>query len=174
MSREKSEDAPRDSSTDVSMEKVQSSDSDVSSSKPSSDVSLETVVLTSSEDESSLRWGPGTDLLATKPFEPFKMQFLPFHHSRPVNPVVPYSSDLEAHNDNVAVKKAVIEATTERDDVKSYVRVANETVAAEKTADEDLAHMVAKRTTAVGAIAKDEAPEEQEGDAEVVEHVGGA
>ena len=62
----------------------------------------------------------------------------------------------------------------ERDDVKSYVRVANETVAAEKTADEDLAHMVAKRTTAVGAIAKDEAPEEQEGDAQVVEHVEGA
>ena len=72
-----------------------------SSSIPSSDISLETVILISSEDESSLRLGPSTELLTTKPFEPFKMQFSPFHHPRPVNPVVPESSDVEATNATV-------------------------------------------------------------------------
>ena len=55
---------------------------------------------------------------------------------------MPQSSDMETTD--VAVKKAVIEANTERDDVQSYVRKADETPAAEKTADEDLAQMVVK------------------------------
>ena len=50
-----SEDAPRDSSIDVSKEKVQSFSLDGYSSIPSSDISLDTVILTSSAVESSLR-----------------------------------------------------------------------------------------------------------------------
>ena len=121
-----SEDVPGDSSTDVSMEKVKSFSLDGSSSIPSCDVSLETVILTSSEDESSLRWGPRTDLRATKPFEPFKIQFSPFHYPQPVNLVVPESSDKGA--------------TNETNDIKYYVGVANRTVAA----DGDSEQLVAK------------------------------
>ena len=62
-----------------------------------------------------------------------------------------------ATNETVAGKKAVFKATSEGDEVKSYVKVANETIAA----DEDPAQMVAK----------EEALEEYEEDAQVAEHV---
>ena len=130
VSSEVSEVAPGDSSTGVSMGKVQSSSSDSSSSIPSSEVSLETVILTNSEDESSLMWGPSTKLLASKPFEPFKIQFSPFHYLQPVNLVVPESSDKGATN----------ETNDEGDDIKSYVGVVDRTDAA----DGDSEQMVTK------------------------------
>jgi hypothetical protein len=85
--------------------------------------------------------------LATKPFEPFKMQFLPFHYPQPVNLVVPESSGKGATN----------ETTDEGDDVKSYVGLANKTAAADGDSEQ--------------MVAKEEAFEEHEEDAQVVEHV---